>query len=55
MKHIIQTEIAVAFLSFRCLASSNTLEIITTQNNSRVYRLDLSTIQTNGTTVSDVI
>ncbi|KAL3993301.1 polycomb protein SUZ12 [Sarotherodon galilaeus] len=32
-----------------CLTSSNTLEIITTQNNSRVYRLDLSTIQTNGT------
>ncbi|CAI5644798.1 unnamed protein product [Oreochromis niloticus] len=34
-----------------CLTSSNTLEIITTQNNSRVYRLDLSTIQTNGTTL----
>ncbi|XP_039901317.1 uncharacterized protein LOC120742213 isoform X1 [Simochromis diagramma] len=34
-----------------CLASSNALEIITTQNNSRVYRLDLSTIQTNGTTL----
>ncbi|XP_031600365.1 mucin-5AC-like [Oreochromis aureus] len=34
-----------------CLSSSNTLEIITTQNNSRVYRLDLSTIQTNGTTL----
>ncbi|XP_030614653.1 mucin-5AC-like [Archocentrus centrarchus] len=33
-----------------CITSSNNFEIITGQNNTRVYRLNLNTIQTNKTT-----
>ncbi|XP_044213684.1 mucin-5AC-like [Thunnus albacares] len=34
-----------------CTTSSNTLEVVTTESNSKVYRLDLSTLETQGSTM----
>ncbi|XP_068580441.1 mucin-3A-like [Cebidichthys violaceus] len=34
-----------------CASSETTLEVVTTQTNSKVYRLDLSAVQTNGSTM----
>lgn len=34
-----------------CMTSNNTLEIVTSQSNSKIYRLDLSTIATTGSTM----
>ncbi|XP_076589101.1 uncharacterized protein LOC143322081 [Chaetodon auriga] len=38
-------------LDYGCSASNSTLEILTTQATSKVYRLDLSTVQTQGSTM----
>ncbi|XP_034536100.1 uncharacterized protein LOC117810388 [Notolabrus celidotus] len=38
-------------LSQGCTASNSTLEVITTETNTRIYRLDLSSVESKGTTM----
>ncbi|XP_040052559.2 uncharacterized protein LOC120831270 [Gasterosteus aculeatus] len=42
---------ATLILEQGCSSSSSTVEVITEQNNSKVYRLDLSSIQSQGSTM----
>nr|XP_029133844.1 uncharacterized protein LOC114920432 [Labrus bergylta] len=48
-------DFAVSFpiLNQGCTTSNSTLEVITTNLNTKIYRLDLSNLKTKGTTVRD--
>ncbi|XP_054472390.1 mucin-2-like [Anoplopoma fimbria] len=44
-------EVYSPILEQGCTSSNSTLEVVTTQNNAKVYRIDLSTMQTKGSTM----